>query len=89
MKVCQRPLFAFKIEAVKDRPTIGFLQLGTGNSFLRDVRFQQPRGFGGHGIETLIGGAGKPRACDCDTAAAPHRRSSFTINTVEGMGAHG
>lgn len=42
----------------RDRPTLGFLPLGTGNSFLRDFSDRGAE----HAIETLL--AGKSRLCD-------------------------
>jgi YegS/Rv2252/BmrU family lipid kinase len=49
----------------KDRPTLGFLPLGTGNSFLRDF---SDRGVE-HAIESLIAG----RAQRCDVLRLRHR----------------
>jgi diacylglycerol kinase (ATP) len=48
----------FPEAAAGERPTLGFLPLGTGNSFLRDF---SDRGVE-HAIESLIGG--KTQACD-------------------------
>jgi len=48
----------FPEASAEERPTVGFLPLGTGNSFLRDF---SDRGVE-HAIESLI--AGRTRACD-------------------------
>ena len=50
-----------------ERPTLAFLPLGTGNSFLRDF---SDRGVE-HAIEALL--AGRRRACDVSSSTPPRR----------------
>lgn len=61
-----------------ERPTLGFLPLGTGNSFLRDF---SDRGIE-HAIESLL--AGKSRACD--VLRMRHREGAIYFINLLSMG---
>ncbi len=64
--------------------TLGFLPLGTGNSFLRD--FEEPASGGGHGLEHALRALEAQRARPCDVLRLTHKHGTIYYTNLLSMG---